>query len=251
VALAIAVAIIAVTCFPALFASAFKATMGIISAIANAASSTLKALGFTTAANIFGIISAAASFLTSIADVKGAVKKMKAVFKMISEGASVTSKILSATGKKVAAQWFGIGSTALGYASGRLEEVKKDPNNTNLVTGFEWKNDIWETVKTGRSLAEQGATLAGEDKLAGWLNVAGLGEVGVDIRKGIKEWDKDAPKYKMGEYLTSKSGDLRGLRLVIAQSLWRLNHQVKTLEKFNKSYVSILDKLEKGRTLAR
>ena len=106
-------------------------------------------------------------------------------------------------------------------------------------------------MKTGRSLAEQGATLAGEDKLAGWLNVAGLGEAALDIRKGIKEWDKDAPKYKMGEYLISKSGDLRGLGLVIAQSLWRLNHQVKTLEKFNKSYVSILDKLEKGRTLTR
>ena len=249
VALSIAIAVIAVMCFPALFATAFKATMGIISAIANAASSTLKALGYTTAANIFGIISAAANLGTSIANVKGAVKKMKAVFKMISDGASLASKTLSAKGKKVASQWFGIASTATGFVSGRLDEVKD--KNTGKVTGFDWKNDPWETVKTGRSLAEQGATLAGEDKLAGWLNVAGLGEVGMDIRKGIKEWDKDAPKFKMGESLISKSGDLRGIGLVIAQSLWRLNHQVKTLETFNKSYVSILDKLEKGRSITR
>jgi hypothetical protein len=152
-----------------------EALLLITATAANAASSWLSAVGKTKAAGILGIIGAAASFGASLLEnfktmikSKG-LKFVKPLLKIAAKAASLASKALSAAGEKVEA-------IVLDLASGVADFIADgfEPKNKILKIGKSWAQSFWATVKFLRSTAEKIATLKGADKLAAYLNLAGV-----------------------------------------------------------------------------
>lgn len=222
VALSVAIAVLTVIYAPALFSTVMLKVFGIISSIANAVSSLAGALELNTLSKVFGIISAAASLGSSIVNFVGAHQALniareaaktatdklaavqavyekvnkfkKTIWKAISDGASLVSKSLSMAGHKTLSQIFGLASTGTSFIEGGYRNVP----NANKTNTFRWSPKIWDTFKSGLSAAEQSATMAGADTLAGYLNSAGVvGDI-LDIKKAAGKWSKpddplDAP----------------------------------------------------------
>lgn len=157
----------------------FQTVLGIIGAVANAAASVLNALGLKTAAAVFGLISAGAGFLSSLADIvgKAGIEKVKSILTAIAKGATLASKALSQAGHNKLSQVFGLISSATDFvASG----FKKQDNGS-----YKFTYKPWEVYKFARKTAEQIANLAGAKRVAGFLNVLGLVEDVYTLAKGI------------------------------------------------------------------
>lgn len=242
VAAAIAVAVLTIIYAPVLFSNVFQAVMGIIGAVAGAAQSLTEALGLKRLSAVFGLIAAGAGFLGSLQAIKGTAgwAKAKAIFKAISDGATLASKSLAMAGHTKLSQVFGLISTAAGFISGAIRK-EKDKNGLTIETSsFGWRPEPWEVFKFARNMAAQIATMAGATKVAGWLDVMGLvedayalgasifgsdfnkGEAGGDIysTKPQKNWHGNALKadpdgfwssYRKHIRLTSRIKKLKGL----------------------------------------
>jgi hypothetical protein len=178
VAFTVAVAVLAIILAPELAVNIAQMVFNIISAVAGAASSVLNALGLTRAGGILGIIGAAASLGAST--IGAAVQNnWKTVLKAISDGATVTSKTLSAYGHKTIAQIFDLAGSVAGFISSGLKVDDK--------TGkYSWAASDWDTYKFVRGTAEKVASLAGATRVAGFLNSIGLVDDAGDLYLGIR-----------------------------------------------------------------
>jgi RHS repeat-associated protein len=180
-AFAVAVAIVTIIAAPMIFATTLKAVFGIISAIASAGSALMSAIGTKAAGiagKVFGIIGAAADFVTSIIEVVEAwagkgLKLAKALVKAGGRGASLASKSLDAAGEKRESLAVGLASDIAGYISGELMKDAKDPTTKKDIAKWGLPK-VRATVKFARGVAEKIASLKGADKLALSLNVSGI-----------------------------------------------------------------------------
>jgi RHS repeat-associated protein len=250
VAAAVAVAVLTIVYAGPLIAQMglYKAILGIIGAVANAASSVLKALGLKTAAAVFGVIAAGASFLTSLDKIAGAGwEKAKSIFKAISDGASLASKTLSLAGQTKLSQVFGLIGSATGFISTVIRQPE-DPTThqpiPNSKYGFHPK--LWETLKFARSAAQQIATIAGAKKVADWLDTLGLVEDVYTLYQGIFHFNKEDMKLNK---------PIKGVTDPAA--LVALNRQLRTLQRLTRisgligKVNSAIGRVEKGVALAR
>jgi hypothetical protein len=236
VAATIAVAVLTIVAAPLLVAQLgmFKAVMGIIGAVASAASTFLKAIGLNKAAGIFDIIAAGANFLTAIKSIAGtiALQKVRAVLKAVSAGANLASKILSQAGHTKLSQIFGLISTVTDFISSTI--VDKDVPTTEKdtkCTVFKWKRpSLWAVFKFGRSVAAQVATIAGAKRVAGWLDVLGLVE---DIYTLTQELDD---VFNKTEKKTTRE---------------RWLEKAKRIDKMVKKINSAIGRVDKGIAMAR
>jgi len=152
-----------------------KGLLMITAAAANAASSWLSAVGAKGAANILGVIGAAAEFGVSIIDnIKTILKHkglqfVKSLLKVGAKAATLASKALTAAGEKVEALALDIASGVADYIADGFETAHKF-----FRIGSKWAQSFWATAKILRSTAEKSATLNGSDKLAAYLNLAGI-----------------------------------------------------------------------------
>jgi len=175
--LAVVAAVLTIIYNPILFATTFKAVLGIIGAIANAASQVLTALGVKTAAAVFGIIAAGASFATSLAQLaapadliqKGGATA-KNIFKVIQDGATLASRTLTALGHNAMGQVMDLVSSVAGIIT---DAYKPDKNDGGKI---KFKPGAWGYYKIGRVTAEKVATLTGHKAIGDYLNIAGLAE---------------------------------------------------------------------------
>jgi RHS repeat-associated protein len=242
--IAVVVAVLVIMAAPALFPTLMFKIMGIASALANAGSSVAKAFGFTSLANWLGVAAAAASFGTAWLDVINTAKKLKVVLKLIAEGASLASKTLSATGHKMASQVFGLIKTGLNFAAGGIKSVV---DTVNKKEGYSFSATPWEIFKTARSLAEQSATLAHADKVAGWLNVLGIVE---DLKEALPTGSElwKSPPSKLEKELKNVS-----FRLILTdkdKARWDRQHAVKIFQTFVSKFESSGDRVAKAWGLA-
>jgi RHS repeat-associated protein len=170
-----------------------KMALGLIAAVANAASSVLTALGVKTAGMIFDIIAAGASFGISLANIAGhALEKVKTIFKAIQDGATLASKTLTALGHKMAGQIFDLVSTVAGFISSEISKTAvPDPKHKGEFI-HEWKFKKWDIYKFVRAVIEKGANLAGAERLSGFVNVLGLVDDTGDIIMGIQSFGNAA-----------------------------------------------------------
>ncbi|MCI0559036.1 MAG: hypothetical protein MN733_11110, partial [Nitrososphaera sp.] len=249
VAATVAVAVLTVMYFPVLFDTTLKAVFGIISAVSNAASSVLNAVGLNTAAGIFGIISAAASFGTSLVGVKAELAKKaakqvanvaKAAWKAVAAGATLASRTLNAFGHKVAAQIFGLGNTVVGFIGDGFQDIKAG----STVTGFKWAPTNWATYKFIRSTTEQVANLAGAKTFAGYLNVTGIVDDVYDFSVGVKDFGKSAP----GERTWNGN---KSTMTADEKVHWGWHNAANTLRARAGNINSIIGRVEKGVALGR
>jgi len=249
VALTVAIAVIAVVFFPviAVFTSTLTAWLGAIGAVAGAAGSLLGALGHNKLAGIFGIISAATGFLASIVRIDELIKSgralanevRKAVWKAVQQGATLTSRVLSATGHRIAGQWLGLASTITGFVSDGFRKVSS--------TAYKFSPSRWQIYNFVRSSAQQGATLAGATKLADILDVAGIVQDFRTMRQAVRdlyrlqfppdeaEWNGD-PHYQ----LTNSD-----------QVHWFIYNLLVTTRTGLVAWQSVLRRAEKGVAIAR
>jgi RHS repeat-associated protein len=191
VAAAVAVAVLTIIYAPVLFATTFKAVLGIISAVAAAAQSVLGAFGLSKAAAIFGIIGAAASFGTSLAALYAPVTQKggmtwKNIFKAIAAGASLASKTLSEFGHKKIAQVLDLVSSATSFISDNLKDI--EDKTTHVVTR-KFAPSAWAIYKFARGTAERIANLAGATTVAGYLNVLGLAQDAYSLYKAFRRFE--------------------------------------------------------------
>src|SRR5690606_30619120 len=114
VAISIAIAVVTIVYAPILFTTSLKLIFGIVSAVANAASSVLQAFGLSRAGNAFGIIAAFASFGTSLLSVRSALN-WKTFFSAVSTAATATSRTLSYFGHRKLGQIFGLVANTAGF----------------------------------------------------------------------------------------------------------------------------------------
>jgi len=247
VALTIAIAVVAIVFFPiiAVFTSHLTALLGTIGLVADAASSLLGALGLNKAAGIFGIISAGMGLLSSLVDLDKLLKSAtrianevkKAVLKVISQGATLASQILSATGHSLAGQWFSLASTVTGFISDGYKKAKQ----------YKWHPEKWEIFDFARSAAEQIATLTGATKLADILDVAGLVS---DIRDYIQEY-KDSRNLPQPPDEAEWNGNPH-YQLTDRDKLhWFIYTLLDSAKTSANTWSSILGRIEKGVALAR
>ncbi len=254
VAAAIAIAVLTIIYAPALSVWTLKIAFGVISAVANAASTVLNAFGLKTASTVLGIIGAGFSFgsavLSSIAAhgakqaaiaakeiaEKIAVKSAKfaqSVWKAVASGASLASKTMSAFGHKTVAKVLGLASTVTGFIG---DGYKETPDGKKVIYRF----GAAETYKFIRSAAEQVAGLIGLGRIANYLNVAGLPEDIHSLLSPVAEED--------GKFLVSstKPG-------TFSLNIWKAFTKVNTYKAVQSkvgNISSIIGRVEKGVALS-
>lgn len=215
VAAAVAVAVLTIVYAGPLFAGmgVLKTVLGLIGAIANAASSVLNAVGLKTAGAVFGFISAGAGFVSSIASIGGTGKALaKSILAAISSGAGLYSKALSQAGHNKLSQVFGLISSVTDFVANGF---KKQDNGTYK---FEYK--AWEVFKFARATAEKVANLAGATRVAGYLNVLGLVNDAYDLYRGITHFNE---KEAGGNLAAAVGGKYKNRK-----DLWEtLNRQIR------------------------
>jgi len=183
VAASIALAVITIILMPATAALWFK-ILTIVGSVASAASSVLNAAGLTTAANILGIVAAAASFGLSFYNKAGELLSQihgwtkKAIFKAVSAGATLASRVLGALGHATASRVLSLGATITGFIS----DGYKDDNKNPKPPGYKgWARNKIQWFKFLRASAEQVAGLVGANRVASYLGLAGIVEDGYDL----------------------------------------------------------------------
>jgi RHS repeat-associated protein len=243
VAFTVAVAVVTIILAPYLAANVAQMVFNIIAAVANAASSVLKALGFTKAGNIFGIIGAAASFGASVID--AALKtNWKTVLQAVSDGAATVSKTLTELGYKKLGQVFDLASSVTGFISEGLEEDE--------TTGkLHWKKEYkWQTYKFVRETAEKITTIAGATRVAGFLNTLGFVDDVGDLYKGVKFFNDphSHPKENLGAKI-KRFGIVIAHNDQLARSL-RLRSRLRTLRGLVGNVNSIFGRVDKAIALA-
>jgi RHS repeat-associated protein len=260
VAAAIAVAVLTIIYAPVLFSNVFQAVMGIISAVAGAAQSLTEALGLKRLSAVFGLIAAGAGFLGSLQAIKGTAgwAKTKAIFKAIGDGASLASKSLAMAGHTKLSQVFGLVSTAANFISGAIRKDKDANGITIESSSLGWRPEPWEVFKFARNMAAQIATMAGAQKVAGWLDVIGLAEDAYSL--GASIFGNDFNKGEAGGdiYSAKPQKDWRGNVLKAdADGFWssyrkhiRLTSRVKKLRGLIGNVNKAFGRIEKGVALA-
>jgi len=187
--LAIVAAVLTIMCSPVLFTTTFKAALGIIASVANAASQVLGALGVKTASAVFGIISAGATFGLSLAQLWAPIAQKggmiaKNIFKAIQDGATLASRTMTALGHNMVGQVLDLASTVAGFiSSGYKPDL--DQNKKPIPGKFHFDPSAWEIYKFARASAEKIATLSGAKALGDYLNIAGLAEDAYTLYRGI------------------------------------------------------------------
>ncbi len=245
VALTVAIAVVAVVFFPviAVFTSTLTAWLGTIGSVAGAAGSLLGALGLNKAAGIFGIISAGIGFLSSLVNLYSVLGMLhpvanqvrQAVLSAISQGATLASRILSATGHRLASQWLGLASTVTGFISAGYKKAQQ----------FKWHPTNWEIINFARSSAQQGATLAGATKLADILDVAGI----VQDFRTLRQASRDLWKVPPDE--AEWNGNPHYQLTDRDQVHWFIYNVLVTTKTGIVAWQSIIRRTEKGVALAR
>jgi hypothetical protein len=235
---------------PYLFTSALKLALGVISAVAGAASSVLNALGLSKAGGILGIIGAAASFGTSLLAAKETLfKSVKAILQAVSAGATLVSRTLSAFGHRMVAQIFGLVSSVTDFIQSGLREAQ------NKIIGFH--HTAWETYKFVRQTAEQVANLAGESRVAGFLNTLGLVDDAGDLYLGIRDFNKSKDAGSRNHPREDLNADVRRFGVLVtgperdhlARRL-RLRSRLTTLRGLVGNVNSIFGRVDRGIALA-
>ena len=218
VAFAVAVAVVTIIVAPYLAANILQAVFMIIGAVTGAAASIANALGLTKLGAILDIISAAATLGAST--ISAALDaSWKTILKAISDGAAAVSKILTVSGHEKLGQIFDLVSSATGFASDQIDADK---------TGKLEK--AWEIYKFARDTTQKVAEIAGADRLAAFLNKAGVVDDAVDLYLGIRRFNK--PKYHERELLGT---DVERYGVVVPASdrirrLLRLQSRLDTLK---------------------
>jgi RHS repeat-associated protein len=251
VGLAIAAAVVAIVCAPALFAPGLQTILGIIGAVADAASQLLNAVNLKTAGMVLGIISAGASFVSSIFSIK--LNNWKSIMKAVSDGAALQSKVLTLAGHKKLGQIFDLVSGVTGFlAKGIKSDAIKDKDGK--VTGYKnyWKlkNQEWEIYKFARKTAEQIATIAGATRVADYLNVAGIVDDAVDFGMSVKELMSKGLDGEDGFKWKDKKQDPSSALYEKARSYTRWRNGFKLAKDQSNRISRILMRVEKGIALA-
>jgi RHS repeat-associated protein len=254
VALTVVVAVLTIIYAPYLFATTLKLVFGVISAVASAASSVLSAFGLTKAAGIFGIIAAAASLGTSLL---ASIEKTnwKTLLKAVSDGATLTSRTLSAYGHKMIAQVFDLAGSVTGFISGGLKRNEITDPLTGKVIGYKysWAASDWETYKFIRGTTEKVANLAGATRLGGYLNVLGLVDDAYDFYLGIKNRGDDEKTPDTVEKLNVRKNTRRalsGFEEVFARSIIVIRNRLTRSRQEAGRINSSIGRVEKGIALA-
>lgn len=176
VAFTVALAVVTIIVVPYLAANILQAVFLVIGAVTGAAASVANALGLTKLGGILGVISAIATFGAST--ISAALDaSWKTILKAISDGASAVSKTLTAFGREKLGQIFDLISSATGFASDRI-----DDDSSRL-------EKAWEIYKFARDTTQKVAEIAGADRLATFLNKAGVIDDAVDIYLGIRRFN--------------------------------------------------------------
>jgi RHS repeat-associated protein len=233
VAFTVAVAVVTIILAPYLAANVLQAVFMIIGAVTGAIAAVANALGFTKLGGILEIISAAATFGAST--ISAALEKTwKTVLKAISDGAAFVSKTLTAYGYEKLGQIFDLVSSSTGFVSESIDGE----------TG-KFKLKKWEFYKFVRETTEKVATIAGADRLAAFLNKAGLIDDVVDIVIGIVQFNnKDVHEREdLGAEVKRFGTVVQASKRV--QKLLRLESRLETLGGLVDKINSIFDRLEK------
>jgi RHS repeat-associated protein len=206
-ALAVIAAVLTIIYNPVLFMTTFKAALGIIASITNAASQVLNALGVKTASAVFGIISAGASFGLSLAALWAPLEEKggmiaKNIFKAIQDGATLASRTMTALGHNMVGQILDLASTVAGFIStGYVSD--KDKDGKPIKGKFHFDPSAWAIYKVARATAEKIAVFSGNKALGDYLNIAGLAEDAYTLYRGMFHFNHEP---KEGE----KGGDIYG-----------------------------------------
>jgi RHS repeat-associated protein len=233
VAFTVAVAVVTIILAPYLAANVLQAVFMIIGAVTGAIASVANALGFTKLGGILEIISAAATFGASA--ISAALEKTaKTILKAISDGAAFVSKTLTAAGYEKLGQIFDLAASSTGFVSDSIDGE----------TG-KFKLKKWEFYKFVRETAEKVATLAGADRLATFLNKAGLIDDIGDLYLGIRDFNN--PDVHEREEMST---EVKRFGTVVQAStrirrLLRLQSRLETLSDLVGKVNSIFERLEK------
>jgi RHS repeat-associated protein len=169
-----------------------------IAKITDAVSKVLDLLGHSKTSKIFGIVSAAASFGVSLLEAD-AKTNLKNILKAISDGASLTSKILTELGHEKLAQIFGLAAFI----------TKSVSDNVDDKTGkINWKISTWAAFKFIRGTLEKIAKISGATRVAGFLETLGFPEEVVGAYEDVKSFINE-PKTK-----SNSKGSFDGLEIV-------------------------------------
>lgn len=171
VAVSVAIAVLTVAFAPVLFPSSLKLMFGIIGAIANAASSVLNAFGLRVAGAVLGVIAGFASLGTSFLAARSALT-WTSFMGVVASGATAVSRTLSAFGYTKLGRIFGLVGSAAGFVANGLD-VQGDKSRGYT---YKWKSSAWDNYKFARNAAQQIATIAGANRVAGFLDTLGIVE---------------------------------------------------------------------------
>ena len=230
VALTVALAVVTIILAPYLTVNVLQAVFTIIGAVTGAIASVANALGFTKLGGILEVISAAASFGAST--ISAALEKTaKTILKAISDGAALVNKTLTATGHEKLAQIFDLVSSSTGFVSESINDAGK------------FKPKKWDLYKFIRETTEKVATLAGADRLASFLNTAGLIDDAYDIYLGIRDLFHLDPNEVIKEEVKRPGVVVQAASRTGKLIMWhkRLESLSDIAEKIN----SIFDRIEK------
>ena len=268
VAISVALAVVVVIFAPIFFATSLKLIFGIVAAVANAASSVLNAFGLTRAGAMFGIIAGFASFGTSFLNARSALN-WKTFFSAISSAATATSRTLSFLGHTKLGRVFGLAGTVTGFvADGIQADPIRDPNDPDKILDYRhfWDSSKWKIYKFARSSTEQVARLAGANRVAGYLNAAGIADdVGDaiaayrDFRDDLRRIRRGQAGQKLGPPSTASRLDfwsntrtaLTGSALANAQGIIFMRNVLREFGSQAGRYNSIIGRVERSIALAR
>lgn len=198
--------------------------LGVIASVATAASEVFGAFGLKTAANIFGIIGAAASFGASFFNEAGRFLKTakdwttKAIMNAVKAGATLVSKTLSAYGHAAAARVFDFAASVAGFIGGGYT----DPKNPKHNPARPWRQSKWSWFKFLRGSAEQIAKIAGNEKLAGYIGLGGLVEDGFDLSKLFGKLPPDPFAQRIGSVTIIPAPKLLEIGWIASQVISRV-----------------------------
>lgn len=227
--LAVLAAVLTIIYNPVLFATTFKAALGIIAAITNAASQVLTALGVKTASAIFGIISAGASFGLSLTALWAPIAQKggmiaKNIFKAIQDGATLASRTLTAMGHKMVGTILDLASSVAGFISSGYKALKDDKGK-DIPGKFKFDPTTWEIYKFARGTAEKVATLAGAKGIGDYLNLAGFAEDAYTLYRGLFHFNE---KEKAGNIYGEAFKRVNGKWVAQSQGSWEaINRDVR------------------------